>query len=223
MYDIEQDKWVSLPSMPETVTEMTCVSGGDAVYVLGGRNSLNVVASVSHLDLGAMKWLTDPPMLHALRWPAAAAAGNDIYVLYNTDYNKTISPIPLQRYSTAAGEWSFGSALPQSVRNTGGASLCAVGDGDLYALGGPASLCLHYKVQSDTWTILAQPSLEDHCYAAVLPHNGKIYLCGGAYNGCTADIEEYDIDQNQWQVSPLKLPASICHHTAAMLTVGERM
>jgi N-acetylneuraminic acid mutarotase len=72
----------------------------------------------------------------------------------------------------------------------------------LFVLGGKAKVCVKYKPESDTWTILQGPALLHH-YGAAVVLKGKIMILGGSNSD---KVEEYDVKKDEWKLSDMKLP-----------------
>jgi hypothetical protein len=218
MYDVASDKWINLPKMPVAASNLSSLVVDNNVYILGGKHSgAGGVDSVYHLDLGTQQWHTDPSMLEEQQRPIACSMSSNIYVVYNT-YNGDPTPVSLQHYRVGSGGWSYKANLPDGLQQTNGASVLAVND-LLYLVGGAHRICGQYHTTTDTWTLLASPSLANHQFGSAVSYKGKIYLCGGVYS-FTDIAEEYNIKDNKWEESALKLPIKLAQHTAAMAVLA---
>ena len=125
----------------------------------------------------------------------------------------------LQAFTKACDKWQFKCRLPENAPVTYGS--CLVNEKKwLYLVGGHANICAcaHYTTTTDTWTLLKPPAMS-HCQGSAVVSEETIYVCGGGYyDGPNADIEEYNIIEDKWTISSLKLPKPLNFFTAAKVS-----
>ena len=56
-----------------------------------------------------------------------------------------------------------------------------------------------------------------HDYGALIVHEGRLILLGGD----SADIEEYDTEQDSWKTLPYKLPSKLRFHYAFNMEIPK--
>ena len=218
MYNAHKKAWGDLPPTPMVLKNPTAILCDNAIYILGGKDngSGDTTDIVYHMDLNTLKWHEDPKMLEKQCFPIAATMGNHLYVVYNNDENGTKTPAPLQHYTKGIATWQYKQSLPMDAPGTNAASLVCV-EKSLYLVGGYIQICACYTMTTDTWTLLTRPSIDNY-YRSAVTSKGKIYLCGGGWRTSIADIEEYDITEDKWITSKLKLPIPLNFITAKMVS-----
>jgi N-acetylneuraminic acid mutarotase len=155
-------------------------------------------------------------MLQKLIFPITTNIANTVFVILSTHSQnakqRVNNNISLQSYDTSTDTWKFLAPLPSSITDTDGASAVAI-QNQLYVVGGRAKLCLQYNPVSNTWAILQNTALQ-HYYGTAVILKGKIMLLGGS----TSDqIEEYDMEKNEWQLSSMRLPSKMQQHQTIIL------
>ena len=103
-----------------------------------------------------------------------------------------------------------------SIQGTHNASLVSF-ECYLFLVGGSAQICVRYAPITDSWTLFKQPSL-GHWGGSAFVSGGKIYVCGGDNDYCPHDaVSEYDIEENNWSISKMKMPKPLNFFKAAMV------
>ena len=119
----------------------------------------------------------------------------------------------LQCYMIKEKTWQFKCSVPSHAPRTLASCMLHL-DGCLYLVGG-YQLCARYTINTDSWTLLNAPRLQ-HSYGSAAVSGNKIYLLGHNDTENT-DVEEYDIEKDEWTTTGLKLPQYLSFCTAAMV------
>jgi hypothetical protein len=116
--------------LPVAVSDLSAVSVGAAVYVLGGYDGQAPVSSVYRTTDGrSFPRVAELPT--AVRYTAVAAIGNRIYA-FGGELATGAETDQIQEYDIATGSASIAGHLPQSVSHASAISL----NGVIYLLGG---------------------------------------------------------------------------------------
>ena len=169
------------------------------------------------IKLATLTWHEDPKMLEKQILPTATTMGNHIYVLFNKWNGSTgKTPAPLQQYTKSSAMWQYKSSLPEDAPKPRTASFICFKN-CLYLVGGTDRICACYTTNTDTWTLLNRPS-KNHWGGSAVVLRETIYICGGNNNPPHADVEEYNIAEDKWTTSSLKLPKPLNLFTAAFVS-----
>ena len=174
---------------------------GGLLYVAGGVRQ----AEAGHIYLNTFRafneatglWEDLPPMPHACGFAASGVIGNQLFFIAGGmttgDYhNQPLSTLQIYDFTTRT--WRIGQRLPRTEIMACG---IVVGDGRLYLVSSNASSMKAYDVQSNTWTDLVRPPLQDCNVMHAFAHNGRIvvvYANGTAFQRGTesADWSPFD-------------------------------
>ena len=218
-------KWTKMNSMPTHRICATAVVLEQAVFILGGGirqdGEFVPVAQCEQLNVQQNVWCKHPAMIQGMFWPLALALNDCVYVLFNDHcYNKVSqwrTVRSLQMYNLASQRWTMRQPLPDHIGRTNGAQVVVVDDGML-VVGGYDMICVRYTPLSDTWTGLTR-SLHNRAGAALVLHERHVLVTGGEeWNEKEMEwqrsdlVEEYDVDQDTWHHSDIKMPMRLSHH-----------
>ena len=218
-YNKEMDKWLPLPPSTGPVLCTSAVYVQDAMLVMFMGGEEENKKKVYGFDLNNETWTTLPDMLQGIFSPIVACIKHFVYVTFSTypenEEERRGSEISLQCFDATTATWSFKAPLPNNLTEMRGAKAVTL-EGLLYVIGGYGNVCLRYKPDEDTWTVLAPP-LQTHGYGAALALNKRIILCGGMNRPndkweSSDSIEEYDPSTNTWKLLPVKLPKPLYLH-----------
>ena len=174
---------------------------GGLLYVAGGVRQ----AEAGHIYLNTFRafneatglWEDLPPMPHACGFAASGVIGNQLFIaggMTTGDYhNQPLSTLQIYDFTTRT--WRIGQRLPRTEIMACG---IVVGDGRLYLVSSNAYSMKAYDVQSNTWTDLVRPPLQDCNVMHAFAHNGSIvvvYANGTAFHrGTGSDPDWYPFD-----------------------------
>jgi hypothetical protein len=198
--------WRTEPSLPADLQEITAVTRGDEIWVIGGFEGLGDVPTVRIFTPATGAWTEGPPLPETRHHTHVAEVDGDLYVLGGME------TIGFDLVDTAwvlrAGEstWTPIADLPE-VR---GAGFAGAVDGRIHIVGGVgrggslASEVLSYDPVANTWTMGA-PIPEEREHLAGFVWNDEIWALGGralSLSTNTAVVEIYDPSANTWRDGP---------------------
>jgi N-acetylneuraminic acid mutarotase len=134
---------------------------------------------------------------------------------------KSVSTV--ERYDAWGGGWAAVAPLPAPRRAL---SLCALGQGSLYAVGGRDTRhtdhaeVYAYDVANDTWCAVA-PMGTDRSLHGACSHGGYLYVVGGDCNDTgESSGERYDPVSDTWSaIAPL--PVAVRSSCTVLCSLGE--
>ncbi|KAK6488579.1 kelch-like protein 29 [Huso huso] len=198
-FNPQNNKWYPLASLPFYDREFfSVISAGDNVYLSGGMESGVTVSDVwcymSLLDnWNLVSRMTVPRCRHnSLVYDGKLYTIGGLGVAGNLDH--------VERYDTITNLWETVSPLPKPV-HAAAATVCG---GKIYVFGGvndagrPAGVLQSYVPQTNTWSFIESPMI-DNKYAPAVTLNGFIFILGGAYARATTI---YDPDKGNIKAGP---------------------
>nr|XP_040016514.1 kelch-like protein 29 [Gasterosteus aculeatus aculeatus] len=198
-FNPQSSKWYPLASLPFYDREFfSVISAGDNIYLSGGTESgvmlTDVWCYMSLLDnWNLVSRMTVSRCRHnSLVYDGKLYAIGGLGVSGNLDH--------VERYDTITNQWETVSPLPKPVHSAA-ATVCG---GKVYVFGGvneagrPAGVLQSYVPQSDTWSFIESPMI-DNKYAPAVSLNGLIFILGGAYARATTI---YDPDKGNIKAGP---------------------
>ncbi|KAG2468112.1 KLH29 protein, partial [Polypterus senegalus] len=198
-FNPQTNKWYPLASLPFYDREFfSVISAGDNIYLSGGMESGVTLADVwcymSLLDnWNLVSRMTVPRCRHnSLVLDGKLYTIGGLGVAGNLDH--------VERYDTITNQWETVSPLPKPVHSAA-ATVCG---GKIYVFGGvndagrPAGVLQSYIPQTNTWSFIESPMI-DNKYAPAVTLNGFIFILGGAYARATTI---YDPDKGNIKAGP---------------------
>ena len=195
--------WQRDVDMPVGRSAHAVVSTPAAIYVLGGTGDSGApVLEVHRFD--GQAWTQEGAIPgEGLNAPAAAFAGNAIYLIggFGTTTNRPTASV--QKYDLRTKAWTEAAPLPAAR----GGHATAVLDGRIHVIGGGNSvstLALHsvYDPATNTWTDKAPLPRSMGSPAAVVA-GGRLYSIGGRSGpGDFGDVHIYDPAKDAWTPGP---------------------
>ena len=214
MYMHATGKWIELPPVLTPTDGSTAVSIGSSVIVVGGTESRGNVMEVFNLE--TREWKALPRLVQKTTSPLVATNGDCLYIIMNN--SNPMLAMSMQCYDLQSETWQL-RKLPEELQITKGACAVMLG-GELFVLGGTERVCMRYRRCHDVWVSCARP-LRVHRYGAVVAVGdagsigaGQIILCGGwdDTGKCQRTVEVYDVDNDKWALSDVRLPAELRSH-----------
>ena len=202
VYHAAAKVWKPLADMsfPRRSYASVCICGELFIignYVPDEGSSASVEVLNVNEDNG--KWRLAPPVPKAFCMPKVACLTTRMYCM-------GFQIRQFYCFDTVQKNWNELAAIPQDI---GFGFSVAAGNGMIYAAGGSKDICFIYDTNTDNWTQAHGPALK-HQHAALVFHNDKFMLLGGQ---CAA-IEEYDAEEDTWNMAPCKLPMNLQQHYA---------
>ncbi|XP_041043240.1 kelch-like protein 29 [Carcharodon carcharias] len=198
-FNPQNNKWYPLASLPFYDREFfSVVSAGDNIYLSGGMESGVTLADVwcymSLLDnWNLVSRMTVPRCRHN-----SLVYDGKIYTLGGIGVSGNLNHV--ERYDTITNQWETVAPLPKAVHSAA-ATVCG---GKIYVFGGvneagrAAGVLQSYVLQTNTWTFIESPMI-DNKYAPAVTLNGFVFILGGAYARATTI---YDPDKGNIKAGP---------------------
>jgi len=212
-YDVNEAKWVSIPSMPRPRAFGGAAALGGRAFLFGGLE-LSYVSTALCFNPVTNTWTSIAAMNSARVMCAGVTCGGKIYAIggEGTD-NKAVNTVEI--YDPLTNTWT--TAAPMLTPRTHMATTTL--GGLIYVFGGrstgsnmdvlpPSAEC--YDPATGRWKVLAPPLSRRSGGAAVVVDN-KILVCGGdtvtadMQSVMVASIEQYDPVADVWSTCPWAL------------------
>ena len=209
VYSRGANKWETIPPMPTARRWATCLCIKHCIYCIGGTDDDNKAVSAVEIYDECTKVWEATATIPANPWLPLAVSTSPAYI-----HVISRGPNPqVTLYSIKPKTWGLSVPFPESVPSANGCSAMSHGN-CVYIFGGKLADGLQYDTMMRTWTVLASPTLS-HSWGSAVYFRRKIWLLGGECD----DIELYDIEEDKWEVSPIKLPKKLKHHKAVLWKV----
>ena len=200
---VQSDRWTRVADMPAARSAHAVVATANAIYALGGTGGQGTpVLEVDRFDGSA--WSREGTIPgEGLNAPAAAAIGDDIYLIggFGTTTNQPTAKV--HRYNTTSKIWTEAAPLPAPR----GGHAAVVLNGRIHVIGGGNSVSTiddHtvYDPKTNTWSERAKLPRRMGSPAAVV-YDGKLYSIGGR-SGLEdfGDVHVYDPTTDTWKAGP---------------------
>ncbi|MBI4419300.1 MAG: hypothetical protein HY560_00600, partial [Gemmatimonadetes bacterium] len=213
-YDPAGDQWLTVAPLPRAQSGHAAAQAGGLIYLVGGFDGTNPLATAQVYDPVADSWDALPPMSLA-RDEVAAAAGEDgrIYVFggYREDPGTVTNTGEV--FDPSTGGWSPIAPMP-AARFDHAAVLGR--NGEIYVFGGlvdPAtgvseSTAWAYNPKTNSWRTLANLPAPRSALAAAVNGLGLAYAIGGDVDGVPVNTTfRYDPVADRWtQVASMGTP-----------------
>ena len=187
IYDPRQDIWTNGESLPIAVSAYALAAFEGRLYLFGGWDGNQSLATVFSYDPATNKWREEPEMPTARAFAGAGIAGRKIYIVGGFDGKQALSVnevfIP-DLIDSSVGPWSPANSLPEAVYAMGVSSVADV----IYVVGGKSDASRQYSSvvyfdQTGEWQAFNGP--EDGAeYGLGLTNLGvNLYAIGGSSQG----------------------------------------
>ncbi|XP_074541403.1 kelch-like protein 29 isoform X2 [Halichoeres trimaculatus] len=198
-FNPQNSKWYPLASLPFYDRDFfSVISAGDNIYLSGGTESGVMVADVwcymSLLD----NWSLVSRMTVARCKHNSLVYDGKLYTIGGLGVSGNLDHV--ERYDTITNQWETIAPLPKPVHSAA-ATVCG---GKVYVFGGvneagrSAGVLQSYVPQSNTWSFIESPMIDNKCAPAV-SLNSLIFILGGAYARATTI---YDPDKGNIKAGP---------------------
>ena len=167
-----------------------------------------VSASVHSMMMVCGSWQHESDMPLAVCSPKVANINDTVYLL-DEDTKKLLQ-------MDAGKVWSECAPCP-AEGYCYGVSMTSI-TGRLFVAGGGDMICACYSPETNTWCTGQRP-LRSHHYGALAYRDDKLLFLGGSYDDGTDKVEEYNIDEDRWQMCSYKMPQELHSHHAFTLSM----
>jgi predicted amidohydrolase YtcJ len=181
MYDPVASTWVTktAPLTPVASAGVAVVS--DTIYVIGGWDNTDEIATVQIYSPTNDSWTTGTPMPTARSYLGAASLNGRIYAVGGS-LSATLSTGAVEVYNPTSNSWGSIASLPAArtdmavVARQGG--IYAIGGTDIWAGGSPQDTVSVYEPATNSWSTAAfMPTARRDCRGAGV--GNIIYVIGG--------------------------------------------
>ena len=191
VYDTVADTWREASPLPEPRCAHALASMGDKLYLFGGWNGDEYVATTYVYDPQADVWTEETPMPTRRGFAAAAPLDDRLYVVGGYDDEMELSSCTM--YDPQTKSWR--ECAPLTV-GRGGVGLVSL-SGYLYAIGGGGWTSYlgfneRYNPDDDTWSAIETPLVEEWRSPGVVTVDNTIYAIGGWSDGYLSSNQAYD-------------------------------
>jgi len=201
-YDITQNTWTGLKSLPADLDHLMGTTFDGKIYIFGGNTVMeDEIRSNRYYryDPKTDAWTALGEMPYRNSEAFAVATSEYIYILGGRGRE-------LIRYDPSGDSWDFLAPMQFERNHLGAVEL----DGKIYAIGGrdlnhvATNTVEVYDPETDTWTMgPAMQEAHGALYVTVL--NGKIYTMGGEdvpESRVISSVEIYDPERGTWSYGP---------------------
>jgi hypothetical protein len=230
-YDIIQDSWTNIPSLPDSVrtNAISFVINGKA-YVGQGYAYANCLSDLYEYDPGSNNWTQKascPFVFCSYGASAAFALNGKGYVMGAAWNNYTTTNV--YQYDPVSDTWTQKNDFPGTGRDL--AFAAAVNGKGYFGMGRvwnpgatPLSDIWEYNDQTDTWTWVTSHPDGGNFWTNAMEHDNSLIVFGGGFP-LTSSVKKFDPVANQWSSypnTPYSRHASIgfSHHCFIYLAGG---
>ncbi|XP_039622708.1 kelch-like protein 23 [Polypterus senegalus] len=170
MFLCSEGRWTEGPSFKKSRHSHCAVGIKDQLFILGGSMDSGPITDVESFQLGAESWESASPLIQAVERAAATSLDSTIYVACGLDENGDVYK-GIQRFRVDQDQWDVVSYSPFPRYD-----LCATMlNGALYLVGGKA---LRLDIDTDEWTLVDEPCLDQKFFMGCATVNGQVYIVG---------------------------------------------
>ncbi|XP_065177911.1 kelch-like protein 18 isoform X2 [Sycon ciliatum] len=212
----DNGKWTSLPAMLAQRDSPIATIFNKDIYVIGGCTSGQTLDLVERFSFRLRRWCLAAPM--STPRAAAGVATNDslVFVVGGCVGGSALSSV--ECYDVQENEWYM---LPEMQCARISPSVVFV-DTRLMVFGGHntsgvQATAEYYDAVARTWRSLPPLKTPRTCASALL--QGNKVLLGGGHDGFhrLCNIDEFNLDSNEWRASSLPLLTSTDTHVSLLL------
>ena len=219
--DPRTNTWLELSPMGLRRQEHTCTATESTLIVVGGFNSKlsSDIVSVEVYNIGNNTWEPGPCLPQPSSQHAACSVDGCVFISGGTPGDTLLTLRPALDVSS-----TWGSLAPMShSRQTHG--MIASGS-KLFVAGGSvnngskwvdqlSTEC--YSIPENQWSDLAPPRLTCSFGLSVCLGN-RFYVIGGMGALPLLDIQQYDMDKDEWKMCETKLPMELSNMCGGLIT-----
>lgn len=137
-YDIDENKWTYIGTMPTPFIAGSVITHNNLFYVCGGRIGVGRINSCYTFDANEKEWNQVASMRIGRFNFGMAVVNEKIYVIGGQRYLESQNSFytrealsSVEVYDISCDQWSIGASTPHSIYNTG----CCLLDNNLYVCG----------------------------------------------------------------------------------------
>lgn len=188
VYDPASDLWQQRAPMPAGRSAYALVPFEGRLFLFGGWDGSQYVASVYEYDPAQDRWLELPSMPTARGFAGAVVQGGRIHVIGGFDGQQTLAVHETYLPGAGAAAWSTANELPEGRYGMGVANLAET----IYVIGGldgdaSTQASFQYVPSQDAWLPIDNLLAQTWTYMGLAPLGVNLFIWGGELNGVPTD------------------------------------
>uniref|UniRef100_A0A3P9MWM8 Kelch-like family member 6 n=2 Tax=Poecilia reticulata TaxID=8081 RepID=A0A3P9MWM8_POERE len=210
-YNGALDKWIQIESMSNGRWRHKMAVHGGKVYVLGGFDGIQRLASVEAYDPFHNRWTQVTPLAVGVSSFAAASFDRWIYVIGGGPNGK-LATDKVQCWEPGTDSWELRAPIPIETKCTNAVTFKKC----IYVVGGAMHAMYCYSPLSDSWSLVAR--LGERASCAIAACNNKLFITGGRdnKNQVISTVMCWDVDRGVL-TEECVLPLGVSHHGSVTL------
>ncbi|XP_071497831.1 kelch-like protein 12 [Diadema antillarum] len=217
-YLIDENKWSSLPALPNELRFHAATILNNCMYVAGGTSNQLTTNRVHCYDPINNSWNEAACLLTPREYLSLVPCDGRLYALGGLRWDRVQQSV--ERYDPDANKWCCVSQMPTKRYNM---QVVTVGNRYIYAIAGrdssrrPTPVVERYDTKTDEWMSVAPiPTKDGRCweFPVVEVYQGKIYV-----TDLSTKLYQLSVDRNAWIEVNCKferIPERTCFQYCAM-------
>lgn len=197
VYNPRTNQWSQAAKLPVALSAYALTTFEGKLYLFGGWDGQQFVASTYFYDPDLNEWSEGTPMREVRGFAGAAVSGGKIYVIGGYDGTQPLSItevyLPDQENSNTGSVWESGVPLPSPRYAMGVNSIADI----IHVIGGkgigdsPLPV-LVYLQQDGNWQELESDQSKSYSHIGLVPLGAHLFVIGGSLNDKpTAEMYSY--------------------------------
>ncbi|KAF0026528.1 hypothetical protein F2P81_021265 [Scophthalmus maximus] len=174
-YNGALDKWIQIEPLSTARWRHKMAVNAGKVYVLGGFDGVQRLASVEAYDPFHNRWTQVTPLAEGVSSFAAASFDRWIYVIGGGPNGK-LATDKVQRWEPGTDCWELQAPIPIETKCTNAVTF----KNCIYIVGGAIHAMYCYSPLSDSWSLVTR--LGERASCAIAACNNKLFITGGRDN-----------------------------------------
>ncbi|XP_029968584.1 kelch-like protein 6 [Salarias fasciatus] len=210
-YNSALDKWIQIDLLSTGRWRHKMAVHGGKVYVLGGFDGVQRLASVEAYDPFHNRWTQVTPLADGVSSFAAASFDRWIYVIGGGPDGK-LATDKVQRWEPGTDCWELRAPIPTETKCTNAVTFKDC----IYVVGGAMHAMYCYSPLSDSWCLVTR--LGERASCAIAACNNKLFITGGRdnKNQVISTVMCWDVAR-QVLTEECVLPMGVSHHGSVTL------
>jgi DNA-binding CsgD family transcriptional regulator/N-acetylneuraminic acid mutarotase len=208
VYNLRLNQWRQLPGLPVALSGYALAAVDGRIYLFGGWDGKQDVASVYSFDPETNAWQTHTALPAARAFTGAVALEGRIYLIGGSDGVHALTTVEVyfpQRDQADEAAYEERAPLPEGRSGAGTTVIAGLiyvfgGEGDTQPEGGLAPL--QYAPLADHWTTFERSPVAIGAGPAVAPFDTRLHVLGGSTPGGMAAFH-----QSYQAIYSINLPA----------------
>uniref|UniRef100_UPI0037E7ED06 kelch-like protein 6 n=1 Tax=Semicossyphus pulcher TaxID=241346 RepID=UPI0037E7ED06 len=210
-YNGALDKWIQIEPLATGRWRHKMAVHGGKVYVLGGFDGVQRLASVEAYDPFHNRWTQVTPLAIGVSSFAAASFDRWIYVIGGGPNGK-LATDQVQCWEPGKDCWELRAPIPIETKCTNAVTFKSC----IYIVGGAMHAMYCYSPLSDSWSLVTRMGERASC--AIAACNNKLFITGGRDNKnlVISTVMCWDVERGLL-TEECVLPMGVSHHGSVTL------